>query len=358
MKKEKVMLAPAPIKQCVGIDCAKDELVVSYAVMDEKFDFKIISNTKFKNDEKGFSKLLQLSKKLNLHKGEVVYVLEATGVYHESFTLYLHNHNCKVCVVLPNKSKAFMNTLSIKTVNDKVSAQMLAQMGLEKKLDAWQPPSPVFNHLRQLTRERDQIQSERTQIKNQLHAEKSGAWPNAQSISRMKSRIKFLTTQITEIESEIKEIINTDPVLKEKLQKVCTIKGVGLITAVSIIAETGGFHLIRNKNQLVSYAGLDVITKESGTSVRSKSRISKRGNKYLRKCLYFPALSAIRSDDKMKSLFTRLVSKHGIKMKAAVAAQRKLLILAYTLWKKNEEYDINYNNKKKEPASADSYELA
>src|SRR5256885_387617 len=111
------------IKQCVGIDCGLKELVVAYGVMDEKFDVKILSNFQFKNNPEGFKKLLLWSKKLNPQNLDVVYVIEATGVYHEQASLYLHEQSCKVSVLLPNRAKAFMKTLSVKTVNDKVSAQ-------------------------------------------------------------------------------------------------------------------------------------------------------------------------------------------------------------------------------------------
>ena len=345
------------MKQCVGIDCGLKELAVAYGTEDENREIRILSATGFKNNPAGFKKLLAWSKKLNPENGEVIYVIEATGVYHEQVALYLHEQSCKIAVILPNRSKAFMNTLSIKTVNDKVSSKVLAQMGLEKKLEAWQPPHKMYNELKQLTRERDQLISEQTQVKNQLHAEKSGAWPNKQSIKRMQQRIRFLSNQMEEIQKEIHQIVNQNEFLKEKIKKVCTIKGVGLLTAVTVVAETNGFNLIRNKKQLVSYAGLDVITKDSGISVKSKPRISRKGNKYLRKCLHYPALSAIRSTDNMKTLFKRLVAKHGIKMKAAVAAQRKLLELIYVLWKKDESFDPEYNFKKKEPALADPCEL-
>ena len=178
------------------------------------------------------------------------------------------------------------------------------------------------------------------------------------SIKRMKGRLKLIAKQVAETEAEINQQIEKESWLKEKIKKVCTIKGVGFITAVTVIVETNGFHLIRNKKQLVSYAGLDVITKDSGTSVRSKPRISHRGNKYLRKCLHFPALSAIRSSDQMKNLFVRLVGKHGIKMKAAVAVQRKLLILIYTLWKKDEVFNKDYNKMKKPQQVGAPCELA
>jgi transposase len=345
------------IKQCVGIDCGLKELVAAYGVMDENYDSTILSNTQFSNDAKGFKKLFAWSKKLSDESGAVTYVIEATGVYHEQVSVFLHEQSCKVSVLLPNRANAFMKTLSVKTVNDKVSAQVLAQMGIEKKLDTWQPPEKVYKELRQLTREKDQLIGEQTQVKNQLHAETSGAWPNKSSIKRIQQRIRFLSKQIEEIEKEITVMIEKQPWLNGKIKKVCTIKGVGFATAVTVIAETNGFNLIRNKKQLVSYAGLDVITKDSGISVKSKPRISRKGNKYLRKCLHYPALAAIRSSDRMKTLFVRLGSKHGIKMKAAVAVQRKLLELIYLLWKKNEEFDPNYPTKKKESALADPCEL-
>jgi transposase len=253
--------------------------------------------------------------------------------------------------MLPNKVKAFSQTLSVKTVNDKTSAQAIAYMGLEKKLDLWQPPHEVFNKLKQLTREREQLIQERTICKNQLHAEESGAWPNKGSIKRIKQRILLMDKQVNEVEAEIKEIVCMNHWLQEKLEYVCSIKGVALITAVTIAAETNGFNLIRNKKQLVSYAGLDVISKESGISVKGKSKISRKGNKYIRKALHFPALVAVRHNEQMKALYSRLVSKHGIKMKAAVAVQKRILELVYVLWKKEEMFDLEYFKNKGQQTS-------
>jgi len=334
-------------KQSVGMDCAKDELAVAFKTIDSDYESKTVASKTFRNDKSGYQALLNWSKKLREQKLKVSFVIEATGVYHESVALFLYEHKEEISVILPNKIKHFAGTEKIKTVNDKVSAQTIAQFGLEKKLDLWEPPHEVYNYLRQLSRERDQLNQELTQVKNQLHAEQAGAWPNKGSVTRMKQRLKLIDKQKEDIEEEIKQLVKDTKWLKEKIDHVCTIKGVGLITAVTVIAETNGFHLIKNKKQLVSYAGLDVQCKDSGTSVHHKPRISRKGNKYLRKSVYFPALSAIRSEDKMKNMFVRLVSKHGIKMKAAVAVQRKLLELIYTLWKKNEDFDPDYTANKK-----------
>ena len=348
------------IKQSIGIDCAKDELVCAFGIMNESFEEVILANTTFKNSPAGFEKLLKWKEKLSKPDSEVSIVIEATGVYHERIALYLFEHACKISVVLPNKMKAFGQTLEGKTVNDKECAKIIARFGLEKKLNLWQPPHEVFNKLRQLTRERDQLIIELTMKKNQLHAEISGAWANEGSVKRTKQVLKMLCAQIKEIEKEIKDLIGSNSWLKEKIKKLCSIKGVGTLTAATVVGETNGFNLIRNKSQLVSYAGLDVVEKESGTSVKHKTRISKKGNKYLRKCLHFPALSSIKHYSHSKNLFKRIVSKSGIKMKGAVAVQRKLLVLMYVLWKKDEFFNPDYNSiKEEEPHQGEAlHELA
>ena len=144
---------------------------------------------------------------------------------------------------------------------------------------------------------------------------------------------------------EIKDLIKTDKEMQELVVLICSLPGVGLLTAAIVLGETNGFDLIRNRRQLTSYAGLDVIEKQSGTSVKGKPRISKKGNRHLRKAMHLPALCAIRYDERFKAIFTRLVAKHGIKMKAAVAVQRKMLEMIFTLYKTGKKYDKDYLKK-------------
>ncbi len=175
-----------------------------------------------------------------------------------------------------------------------------------------------------------------------MHAEEAGAFPYKNSIQRIKERIKLLDKQDQAVQKEIKDLINKDPEIERNAKLICSIPGIGLTTAAVILAETNGFELIRNRRQLASYAGFDVKEKQSGTSVKGKPKISKRENKYLRKALHMPALAAIKSDDRSKATFARLVSKHGIKMKAAVAVQRKLLEMSYTIFKAQTPYSKEY----------------
>jgi transposase len=274
--------------------------------------------------------------------------MEATGVYHESLAYYLDAQQQAVTIVLPNKISNYARTLDIKTVTDKTASEAICRFGLERKLSDWKRPHPVYKRLRQLTRERDQVIQSRTVAKNQLHAETSEAEPYDKSIARIKQQIALLDKQEKQIKEEIADMIKQYPEIKAVVELLCSVPGIGVLTAVTILGETNGFELVRNKRQISSYAGLDIQEKQSGTSVKGKPRISKRGNKHLRKSLHLPALAAIRHCERFKAIFTRLVSKHGIKMKAAVAIQRKLLEIVYTVFKTKCRYDNNYLNKQHE----------
>jgi transposase len=333
------------LKQVAGIDVAQNELVVSLGRVDQSLNNEVYAHKAFANKASGFAALLIWIKKHSDQEVSVRYVMEATGVYHEKLAYHLSDAGLEVSIVLPNKISCYMKTLEIKTITDKTASQAICRFGLERGLELWQKPKKIFRDLKQLTRERDQIIADRTMAKNQLHAEQAEAYPNERSIHRVNQRINLLNEQEKEIKKEITEFVKTDKDLHQKIELITSISGIGALTAVIAVAETNGFELIRSKKQLVSFAGLDVVGKDSGTSVKGKPRISKKGNRHLRKALHMPSLNAIRNDERFKAIFVRLVSKHGIKMKAAVAVQRKLLEMIYTIWKTGKPYDKEYLQK-------------
>lgn len=332
------------LKQVLGVDVAQKELVVTLGRLNQQLEVELYSHRKFANKETGFVALLKWLKKNTIEGVPLRVVMEATGVYHQKFAYYLDDHQIDLTVVLPNKISNYMRTLSVKTITDDTCADAIALFGLERKLENWKRPKKIYRILQQLTRERDQIVCERVVIKNQIHAEKAEAAPNTRSVSRLTQRLRLMNKQEKEIKLDIEECLRSDQSVKDIVDTICTIPGVGTLTAVIILAETNGFELIRNKKQLTSYAGLDVKEKQSGTSVKGKPKISKRGNRHLRKAMHFPALVAIRHDEHYKEQFARLVSRHGIKMKAATAVQRKLLELTYILFKNQTVYDPEKSN--------------
>lgn len=333
------------VKQVAGIDVAQKELVVTLGRMLDDFSIELFSYKVFKNNDSGVKLLVDWVNKLTDYEVPVRYVMEATGVYHQKFAYYLVDNGCEISIVLPNKISNYIRTLELKTITDKTCSQAIAQFGLERKLDKWAKPKSIYKELQQLTRERDQIVQERSVIKNQIHAEKTESEPNQKSLERMQARIRFLNSQEKEIKADITDIVNKDSDLKQVINNITTIPGVGELTAVIVLAETNGFELIRNKSQLSSYAGLDVKEKQSGTSVKGKPRISKKGNRNLRKSMHLPSLTAVKWDENFKNIYAKLISKNGIKMKALVAVQRKILELIYILFKNETVYDKEYITK-------------
>jgi transposase len=330
------------IKQCIGIDVSQKEIDVTFGIYGLDQSVKFLESRKFKNTEKSFPKFLKWANKLTKRELPLFFVMEATGVYHERLAYFLHDSEEKVIVVLPTRASNYAKSLEVKTITDKESSKTLTRMGLEKKMDLWIKPNSTYNYLKQLTREREQLQKSKTVCSNQIHSEKKCACPNTESMKRARKRIKMINDQIAETEKEINDFIAGNAELAKEINYMTSIKGVGVITAATVLGETNGFSMIKNKRQLVSYSGYDVVRKDSGTSVHAKPRISKKGNRHIRKAMHFPALTSIRWDEKNKGQFLRMVQKHGIKMKAAVAVQRKLLVLMYTLWKKKEIFDAAF----------------
>ena len=335
------------LKQVLGTDVAQKELVVTLGRMFNDFTVDLYAYKVFKNNTTGFKALLKWLDSLIDQKVPMQFVMEATGVYHEKFAYHLDEQGYDLSIVLPNKISNYMRTLDTKTVTDKTASQAICQFGLERKLDLWKRPNKTYKELQQLTRERNQIVDERVIVKNQLHAEKTEAAPNKASLERMQARIKFLNKQEQEVNNDIQQIVNRDDVLKQDLQDICTIPGVGILTAVTVLAETNGFELIKNKKQLTSYAGFDVKEKQSGTSVKKKTKISKQGNRHLRKAMYLPSLSAVKYNETHKQLYNRLTEKSGLKMKGLVAVQRKLLELIYVIHKNKTTFNKNYEQDKR-----------
>jgi transposase len=338
------------VKQVAGIDVGKDELVVCLGrKTDEESDLEFFASAAFSNTKSGFEKLSSWIKRMASKELPVLFVMEATGAYHEKLAYFLDSKSFEVSIVLPNKIRSYAKSLELKTKTDQTDARVITQFGLERKLSPWKKPRQIFRTIRQLTRENDQLTQTTTMVKNQLHAEESGAFPNEDSIRRMKQLIKLLTKQQAEVKTEIIAMIHGDEELNKSIRLLRTIPGVGLLTASIVLAETSGFDLICNKRQLTSYAGLDVVEKQSGTSIHGKAKISKRGNRYLRKALHMPSLTASRRNAVQKELFTRLVSRHGIKMKAMVAIQRKMLELMYIIHKTGIPFDKNYQQRENKP---------
>jgi transposase len=333
------------IKQSVGIDISKSSFTACICNRGAGDELRYSETKGFKNDKTGFNQLLRWVNKTASKQADLVFLMEATGVYYESMAYHLHKVKKTVHVVLPNTSKHFFSSLNIKTKTDEVDAKVLSRFGVERTHKAWQPPSKVLQELRNITRYYVQLQEQKTALNNIKHSKESAYSVQAFITSSNKRLIAQIDKQIAKCQQKVKELIEADPELSVKVKKLLTIKGVGLITVATVIAETLGFEHVRNARQLASYAGYDVVHRESGSSIKGKTRISKKGNRYIRNALYFPAMVACRYNPDFKGAYLRIIRNKPSKMVGQVAIQRKLLLLIYTLWKNDTEFIEDYKNK-------------
>jgi transposase len=330
------------IKQSVGADIAKDEFDACFSVLTQEHQVVVKATHKFANSPKGFAEFAKWMSKREDAAVELVVIMEATGVYYENLAWQLYHGGRTVVVVLPNRAKKYIQSLGYKSKNDRLDAKALAHMGAERRFEPWQPMSEQLYLLRKLTREHEQIQQMRTQTINHLHAEAYSMLAGQSRGQRLQNTLQLFEAQLKAIKQEIKTTIQADSLLQDKISNITTIKGVGLLTAATIIAETNGFALFTNQKQLTSYAGYDVVEHQSGKR-SGKTKISKQGNSHIRRILHMPAFNAVSKNMPVcKALYERLTAKGKEKMVAYVAVQKKLLILIYTLWKKEEAWQPGY----------------
>lgn len=327
------------LKYSVGIDVSKKDFHCCLSVIDTEQFVKVKSSHKFANSPIGFS---QLSEWIGRHLKEelpVFWVMEATGVYHEQLAWYLHSKGLSVSILLPNKAKRYLQANGAKSKNDKIDARGLAQIGAEKRLDLWVPPSKNLYELRSCTRQHQSLNEMYCSVNNQLEAITHSQFQSRAIIAQLKKTMRMLKQQITQMEAMIAKMVSEDQVLSSNHKNITAIKGIGTLCFAVIAAETNGFALFRDAASLVSYAGYDVVENQSGSHV-GRTKISKKGNQRIRRILHMPALCAVRDDQpQFRNLYQRVFERTGVKMKGYVAVQKKLLVMMYHLWKKNEKYD-------------------
>lgn len=327
------------LKQSVGIDISKCTFNATICKSDSFGNLAFIDASQpFTNNKTGFNQLVKWVRRNCDKEVESIFAMEATGVYHEMLAFYLHRIKLKLSVILPNKVKNYAKCLNVKVKTDKSDAKIIARMGGEQQLGLWSPPAAIYLKLRSLTRLHQTLIVNKTTFENYIEAVKHSEYSNSFVLKQHSNMVALIKKQIEQCDKQTKKVIDSDDFLKAKIDKLTSIKGIGILSASIVVAETQGFANITSRKQLASYAGLDVTQRQSGTSVMGRSRISKKGNSHIRKALYIPSLSAVRHNREMRNFYQRLVKNKAVKKIGVVAVERKLLLLMYTLWKKDEVY--------------------
>ena len=333
------------LKVVLGVDVSKETLAVCLCRLTVSLVKEFEVPFEVSNDRKGYKKLIHWLAKEKVSKSDLWIVMESTGVYHEMLVYYLYEVGFKVSVMQSGRVKRYAQSLDQRSKTDALDSRMLAMLGCERSLPLWTPPDPILKELKSLSRERCFLLKERQIERNRLHASEQAAINNKRELRRFKQRLKLIAQQLKEIEIEMALLIDKSSDLQQRIKHLESIPGISFVSAATVVGETLGFTGFSNAKQLTSYAGFDVVLKESG-AYKGKTKISKKGNKNIRRALYMPAMTAARCNPTLKTFYDRVKPTKAKPMIALVAVERKLLVLMYSLWKNEMDYDIEYEQKK------------
>lgn len=303
----------------LGVDIAKESLACFLA--GEYFEVP--------NSAQGHRQLLA---RVRRRKGQTIHVIcEATGPYGRALVAALHQAQVLVTVANPRQVRDFARFRGQLTKTDKIDAQILAQYG-ELGTPAPTPaPTPAQVRLTQLVTRRTQL-SDLITVETQRLASLQEA-----DLQRLAKRgLVTLKKQLTDLESLLHKHLTAEPLLGEKAKRLEQAKGVGALTAATLLAYAPELGTL-SKREVAALAGLAPRNRDSG-KFRGQRHIS-GGRAPLRRALYMASLSAIVHNPILKAFYTRL-STRGKKFKVSITAVMRKLLIALNSALKNPNFQL------------------
>jgi len=247
-------------------------------------------------------------------------------------------------------------TSALKT--DKVDARMLARLLAGGLLPGVWLPDERTRRLRRLVSRRAQLVRQRTRAKNQVHAAlirnlkarqpmrdlfgvAGRRWlaqqdlpdDEEETVASCLREIDFLAEEIERIERSIAlEVLAT-----EEMRRLLSLPGISGVAACVLMSAIGEIGRFPSPGQLVSYFGLNPTVRQSGSEKPRHGRISKQGPGEVRHVLVEAAWHAMRTPGPLRIFAERVAAKRGANV-AVVAVARKLVVIAWHMLSKGEDY--------------------
>ena len=333
------------LKNFVGIDISKayfDAVVVKDQTPGETIHHQ------FSQKPEGFLKMLQWLQQHDVMLNEAtLFCMEHTGLYNTGLVNYLVKNKAQLWVEMPlriKKAGGFERGSDDKTAAVKIA---LYALRYQDRLQLWQPIDSNLEKIKNLIAQRDRIGNAITQLKVPVDELKEcGNMVAAKEMEKLQApALKGLQKAKLSVEDQINKTVQADEKISKKVQQVQSIKGIGAITAVAMLAYTKGFTSFTNGKELACYCGVVPFKKESGTSVRFKATVSPFANKKLKKLLHLCALSAIKNDKELKLYFERKVAEGKNKMSVINAVRNKLVHRVFAVIRDDRLFEENYVRK-------------
>jgi transposase len=295
----------------IGIDISKDTLDV-HRLADGQY-MQVL------NGIRGFAELFRWIGS----QTTALIIFEATGPYHRHLEYALGVKGIPFVKVNPKQARRFAQASGKLAKTDRVDCEMLAKMGAALQL----MPRPI--RAENLYDLRDLLTARRALVKERTAAmARNDTATHALVKRQLKKRLSQIKCDIAKIDATMLEMAHLDLSMKERLDILSSIPGIGLITALTILVDMPEIGTLDGK-QVASLAGLAPMSQSSG-KWQGKARIQ-GGRPNLRHAIFMPALVAIRFNADMKAKYDQLVAAGKEKKVAITAVMRKLLVLANAL---------------------------
>lgn len=271
------------------------------------------------NTRKGHARLIALLKRHDINR----IVMEATGKFHRSVHVRLHEAGFHVAIVNPLRARLFAEAIGILAKTDKVDARVLAVMAQMTTPNATPPLPENLENLREIARSREAATAHQTALLNQLASATIDVVRK-----QIKRQIAVTATAIEVLAKAAIAAIKCDPAFRRRLEILTSIPGIGDTTAICLIANMPELGRLDEK-QAGMLAGLAPIACESGQT--KGARRIRGGRAVVRTGIFMGAMSAIQHNPPLVAFYDRLIAAGKPKMLAITAVMRKLIVLANAL---------------------------
>jgi transposase len=316
----------------LGIDVSKRKLDVALLDARGKFKSRVVPN-----DASGFAQLIKWLQERAAAPGACHVCMEATGPYSEASATALSDAGWLVSIVNPLRVKGFAQSELVRNKTDVADAQLIARFCAKHAPEPW---VPVPAHVRQLRALVDRLQVLKDMVQqetNRLEAFEGGA-DLQQSIDE---HIQWLQRRIADLQRQIDDHIDRNPDLRDDAALIKSIPGLGPVTVAKVLAYLGDVRRFGTAKALAAFLGVTPRQKQSGTSVKGRTMLSRTGHTAMRTALYMPAIVAMRHNLAVKAFGDRLRS-HGMAPKAVIGAcMHKLATLIFGVVHSGKPFDIN-----------------
>lgn len=311
----------------VGIDISKASFHLAVLLGEKKL------NKTFANTPAGHQEVQQWLLTKGVEAAESQVCMEATSTYYEALALSLHDAGWHVSVVNPLQIKAFAQSQLIRQKTDRADAQTIALFCAQQGPAQWLPPAREVRELQRLLARREAVQQMRVQELNRLQEAQGKA---RESVERL---LVTLDAELKRLDEQIRDHIDRHPDLRDRQDLLTSIPGVGEQLSAHFLAWLP-VERLSDVRDAVAFVGLSPRHRESGTSVKGRERLCKMGHRRLRKLLYMPAMSAMRSNTAAKLLAERLKAAGKPGKLIVGAIMRKLMHWMYGVIKSGKPFDL------------------